>query len=349
MPVGDRIRMARKASDLSLRDLAARSRLSAQAISKYERGLNRPSSAALLRLSVALEVRPEYFYRPESRKLSIAAHRCIPDLSPKAQGVVLEKSREALERLIDIENLLPGSQPAESLPGSLPEHRAEVRSVNEIEDAASALRRKCGLGSGPIANLTSTLEDFGLRVLLIEGPPGFDACILQSQEARPVISVNSNLPGDRQRFSMAHELGHLVLKPVGDCEEEAVCHRYAGAFLAPQERVVAELGQKRMSLSLCELEMLKAKYGLSMQAWIHRAEEVGVITRSLASALLNQFRKNSWKITEPGRQVPPETAWRAQLLVSRAVDMDLITRSRAAELLGKPLAEMGRLWKLPHR
>lgn len=337
MPIGERIRQARRASGMSLRDLGAKARLSAQAISKYERNLDTPGSEALLHLSEALRVSTDYFFRPSDVKLSMTARRCMASLSSRAETRVLSQAREALERRFEIEDLFPGRIERLPLPGKdLP----IIEHPEQVEASACAIRDEWGLGLDPIANLTVTLEDHGLRAVIIEGPPSFDACVVWCDSVDcPVVVVREGVPGDRQRFSMAHELGHLLLRFARIVDQEAACNRFAGAFLVPRERVIAELGNRRATLGIRELGLLKFKYGLSMQSWIHRASETGVIAESTAKGLLGEFRRRGWRVTEPGQPVPPEEPVRARLLTERALAEGLISRSRARELLGSARAD----------
>jgi hypothetical protein len=78
-----------------------------------------------------------------------------------------------------------------------------------------------------------------------------------------VIVVNSEHPGERQRFTLSHELGHLVLdlRSVSETIAEAVCNRFAGAFLVPEDTLRAELGKNRTSISIRELFSLKELLG----------------------------------------------------------------------------------------
>jgi Zn-dependent peptidase ImmA (M78 family) len=86
-----------------------------------------------------------------------------------------------------------------------------------------------------------------------------------------------------------------------------------------------------------ELYMLKHKYGLSMQAWIFRARDLGIISENAAERLFKRFRANGWHRHEPGKVFPSEKPLRMERLIYRALAEDLISRSRAQELLGEPL------------
>ncbi|MBI1613635.1 ImmA/IrrE family metallo-endopeptidase, partial [Escherichia coli] len=93
----------------------------------------------------------------------------------------------------------------------------------------------------PIADLTDTFEGLGLLIIVVdEENPGFSGLTAKArtEDGRlyPVVAVSSRWPGDRQRFTLAHELGHLLLdgRLADDIDEEKACDRFAGAFLAPR-------------------------------------------------------------------------------------------------------------------
>jgi Zn-dependent peptidase ImmA (M78 family) len=125
-------------------------------------------------------------------------------------------------------------------------------------------------------------------------------------------------------------------------DEEKAADRFAGAFLVPAPVARFELGERRDTLHLYELHLLKHKYGLSMQGWIYRARDLGILSENATIRLFQDFRRAGWHRHEPGDQLPPEVPKRMERLVLRALAEDLISESRGAELLGKPLAQFYR-------
>jgi Zn-dependent peptidase ImmA (M78 family) len=222
------------------------------------------------------------------------------------------------------------------------EAERRVASLGDVEDVAIALRTAWGLGLDPIESIVELLEDHGIKVGLVDGHDKFDACTIWANQTIPVIVVKRDIPGDRQRFSLAHELGHLVPEPGSEVDEEKAAYRFAGASLVPEPKVHFELGEHRDILNLYELHLLKHKYGLSMQGWIYRAKDLSILSEGAARRLFQQFRREGWHRDEPGDQLPPEEPKRMQRLVLRALAEELISQSRGAELLGKPLPQFYR-------
>jgi Zn-dependent peptidase ImmA (M78 family)/DNA-binding XRE family transcriptional regulator len=330
MTIGQRIKQARKASNLSMRKLAERAQISPMAISKYERDQDVPSSGVLLRLAQSLDASIDFFFRPMTATVTLQAYRRHAVLGAKEQEAVRMRIQEWLERYLETENFFSKEQRRVNLSDY------EVHSLDQVEEAAAKLRQAWNLGLDPIENLTQLLEDQGVKVGLVTGFEHFDACTFLA-DGIPVIVSKADLPGDRQRFNLAHELGHLVLRVSSDLDPEDAAHRFVGAFLVPAETARFEMGNKRTTLDMNELYLLKQKYGLSMQAWIFRARDLEIISLSMARQLFQRFRANGWHRKEPGQAFPSEKPLRMERLIYRALAEDLISRSKAQELLGEPL------------
>jgi Zn-dependent peptidase ImmA (M78 family)/DNA-binding XRE family transcriptional regulator len=334
MSIGGRLKQARRVAGLSLRDLADQVGVSAMAISKYERDLDVPSSGVLLRLARGLGVKTEYFFRARSIDLTVPTYRKRCSLRCQQEQAVMGQVQEWLERYFEVENLL-SLEPLANLSELV--GRYPVNSMDDVERAAEDLRDDWNLGTDPIENLMDLLEDRGVKVGLVEAEDEFDACTFWVGEEAAIIAVKRGVPGDRQRFNLAHELGHIVLSPGEGLDAEKAAHRFAGAFLVPAAVVRQELGQQRRNLGLAELLLLKRKYGLSAQAWVYRARDLGIVTPAAATALFRNFGRMGWRRQEPGAPVPEEAPMRMERLVLRGLAEDLISEARAAELLGRPV------------
>jgi transcriptional regulator with XRE-family HTH domain len=341
MTIGQRIKQARKSNNLSLRDLAGQAQISPMAISKYERGQDTPSSGVLLRLSKALGVNIDFFFRPKTTAVQLLAFRKHAALGVKDQEAIQMRIQDWVERYLEVESLFPDEQREVSLP------LRTVSSFNQVEETALELRQAWNLGLDPIENMIQLLEDQGIKVGLVSGFEHFDACTFKANQV-PVIVSKADLPGDRQRFNLGHELGHLVLNVQEELDSEDAAHRFVGAFLAPAQMARYELGSSRKALDMNEVYLLKHKYGLSMQAWIYRAKDLQIISAATARSLFQRFRANGWHRSEPGDPFPSEKPLRMERLIFRALAEDMISRSRAQELLGEPLQPLWVMEALQH-
>ena len=330
MTIGERIKQARKANSLSLRDLAELVGVSATAISKYERDMDIPGSGVLLRLAQSLNVKIDFFFRQAHQSFQLESFRKHASLGIKDQDSIQMCIQDWLERYLEVESFFPGEEMGSSLPGY------QVRTMEDVESAALQLRALWNLGDDAIVNLVQLLEDHRIKVGSVSGYVHFDACTFQLDQ-NPIIVSKTEISGDRQRFNLCHELGHIVLDVQGDMDTERAVNRFAGAFLVPAETARFELGDHRSDLNPNELILLKQKYGLSMQAWVYRARDLKIISELTAKHLFQKFRMSGWHKQEPGRPYPSETSLRMEQLIYRALSEDLISRSRGQELLGRPI------------
>lgn len=336
--IGDRIKQARAAAGLSQRALAAQAGVSAMAVSKYETGRATPSSAVLLRLAKALGVRVEYFLRTAAPVMALHGYRKHKSTPKKLLRQIEAEVRDQLERFLELERLFPALplQPFE-VPAQVP---AQVCRGEQLEEAAEAVRDAWQLGLNPIPDLTDTLEERGIKVFqtALGQRERFDGLAAQV-DGSPLVVVGADWPGDRQRFTMAHELGHLVLagRLSDGLDTERAVNRFAGAFLAPADRVRRALGHGRNWLEPRELALLKQEFGLSMGGWLHRAQDLQIITDATYRKLRRLFADRGWDRQEPFGDLPGEMPRLFPQLVYRALGQDLISESKAAELLGKSL------------
>jgi Zn-dependent peptidase ImmA (M78 family) len=251
------------------------------------------------------------------------------------------------ERWAELENLWPNFPlPDFVIPDTLPKY---LESLDEIENTANMLRDSWELGTNPIPDLIDALESRSILVITtnVDVDTKFDG--LQANVAnKPVIVVSSNWPGDRQRFTLAHELGHLLLhdRLTDKLDEEKACNRFAGALLLPGSSVCQHLGKKRRHLEPKELYLLKMEYGISMRACAFRALDLGIIDDNYHRRLSIEFAKRGWRKNEPGGNYPGETTLTFQQLVYRALGENVISESKAAELLGISLMRFHKERKL---
>jgi len=341
--IGERLKVARHRAGMDMRTLGERAGVSAMAISKYERGLDVPGSDVLIRLARELGVKVEFLLRRNTLQLAEASFRCRKALPAKQRKAVLADVQDLAERFVQAAELF-GPLTGPDLPS------VTVKDEAGAERAAAKLRESWALGQGPIDNLTAVLERHAVLVGPVSAEARFDAATVRTvgEPELPVVVVRRGVAGDRQRFSMAHELGHLVMEPAARLDCERAAHRFAAALLVPADAAKAELGARRASLDMLELHLLKHKYGLSMQGWVMRAADLGIIASTVAARVYRLFRAKGWHRTEPGDSLPAEEPERLKLLVLRALAEDLITESRAAELLGMSLAGYLRQEKKAH-
>lgn len=337
--LGIRLQQARKISGHTLRSLANLLGLSHAAIKKYEDGDVYPSSDMLIKLAKILEVRIDFFFRPIGVSLESLKFRKRKKLSKKSEETIKFEVVGQIERRLELESFYPSSPMSVfELPPDFPQ---KINSLEEIECAAERLRLYWKLGLAPIHGLINAFESRGIRVFIINTDDdhfdGFSTII----DNQPIIVIRENRPGDRQRFNLAHELGHYVLKDrlPPEIDEEQACNRFAGALLFPREAVFQSIGKKRRAIEWQELLFLKEQFQLSMKAICYRLKDLGIIQESSFKNLMIGFSKNDWNRKEP-LEIPSERAHAFDQMLFHALGEKYIGESKAAELLSCSITQL---------
>jgi len=345
--IGNRLKRAREALGLSLRDLEARiqGQVSAQAIGKYERNEMMPSSSVLLAMAEALNVSPEYLLSQREVELSGIDFRKSPHTGSKEERAVEAAALDQIERYLELEELIPGSEQ----PWVFPEDSAFVIStVDDAEEAANALRRLWELGIDPIPLMAELLEEKGVKVIALDLPEGVSGSKAMVQRPNlpelPVIVVNQTHNGERQRFTLAHELAHLVLRSSNLSEDllEKAADRFAGAFLMAKDMMIRLLGGHRTSISLGELAELKKIFKVSIASLVVRCGQLKIISKSAYGRLWAQIKGMGWNSPQSDEPVRflPEVPQRMERLCLRAVAEGAISEPKAAQLLRVSVREL---------
>lgn len=338
--VGERLKRARESFGLSLRELSAAidNLVSAQAIGKYERDEMMPSSTVLITLAKALHVAPEYLLSRREIELSGIDFRKAQQSSVKDERAVEAQVLDKIERYLELEELMPGVDVC----WDVPLHKVfNINCIENAELAAEELRRIWDLGITPIPHMAELLEEKGIKVVALDLPEnvsGSKALVQRPKQVEvPVIVVNSNHNGERQRFTLAHELAHLVLRFIGmgETEQEKAADRFAGSFLMAKEMMLQAIGNHRKSISLGELADLKKIFKVSVAALVVRCSQLGVLPKSAYGELWSKIKQLGWNeptSTEPFK-FDPEVPERMERLCLRAIEERMISVSKAAELL----------------
>lgn len=334
--IGSRIALARKWRRLSLRQLAKKTGLSHTAINNYETNKRTPDSQTLITMAEALGVSLDFFFRATTQSNLQPAYRKRASLTKANEAAVLAEITDWLERYETVLSLLPPEEVVHfKYPANFP---YPVSVFEDAETAALNLREAWAMGHNAIGNLTELLEEKGIKVALVDSDLKFDACTFTTPNQVPLIASNMRVSGDRQRFSLAHELGHIMLSPQGNAASiEKMANRFARALLVTADMAHYELGYQRDWLDKDELLSLKHKYGISVAAWIYRAYDLQIISESTLTQLMTWLSTNGWRKTEPGPQLSAEQPQRLNRLVWRLLAEDIISEARAAELLNLTL------------
>lgn len=294
---GERVKQMREMHQMTQSELALMvPGLSQHRLSRIEGGLADPDEETQALLAAILGVTVDFFARPSA----VSLHALSPQL--RARSRLTQRAKAAAmqwARLIYEEygNL---SREARRISSRIPDmHGASPK------NAAQAAREILGFTPNePLPYLVLAVERAGVTVLGLpfrtETLDGFSAW----RDSEPIISVLSDVPGDRLRFTVAHELGHLVLHRTGQSgiSIEAEADEFAAELLTPRD-AMARVFPVHPTLS--SLAMLKTQWGVSIKSLIRCAREIGVIDQDRAISLYKQISARGWNRQEPGH-VPRE-------------------------------------------
>lgn len=262
-------------------------------LSKIEHGRIQPQAELVARLAESLRVRSSFFYQDGyvrqplvsyHRKRAKMGARDLDSLHGLAELVRL--NLRALLQSMEIEATLPP-----------PPSEDPDKYGRDAEEMARMLRQRWKLPRGPVADLTRLAEAAGIIVVALDFRhdlvDGF--CQTAHDGLPPTVFINSRQPKDRFRFSLAHEIGHLIMHQTPDPEQEVEANRFASEFLMPSKDIRPDF----FDLSLTRFMDLKLYWGTSMQALIYRAWQIGALSDALFKHFMIEMSKRGFRKNEP--------------------------------------------------
>lgn len=341
--IGRRLRQLRLARGLSLEALVAAigGAVTKQSLSKYEQGKATPSPVVLNRLAEALGVKAAYLWSEPSIRVEFVAYRKGSALPKGEQARVEGLVAEELETRVHLQQLLGQVEEI-----NLPLQAFSIHDLEDTEAAAIQLRNQWQLGLDPIANVTDVLERHSVQVIEIDAGDKFDGISAvaydeSGQKRAAAVVTRRGVPGERQRLSLAHELGHLLLEVPETVNQETAAFRFGAAFLAPAVLVRQEVGGKRAFIQPQELMLLKRQYGMSLQALLRRLCDLEIITESYYRQWCIDINRLQWRRREPLEMLPEQPQWMRRAVL-RALAEELISREEAEAVFGEPVkGELG--------
>lgn len=297
---GERLTMARQLAGLKKSHLATLIEMSPASVTSWESGAKQPNRATVAKLALALRVEPQFFgggAPPKVNKPHFRSLRSTPQIAQdeaEAYGRFVAEVSGMLENAVEFPEALLPDLPVD------PDERTMTP-----EDAAKAARKFFGVAPGPIQHVVRLAERAGVVVVFSEpGVAAIDAYSLHTA-TRPVIILNP-VKDDyyRQRFDVAHELGHLIMhhdaEPGGKVAE-GQANRFAAEFLMPAEEIAPLLPSSTAGRAWAQLAEVKEHWGVSLAALLYRARTLGVMGDVAYRNAVVRMSQNGWRRAEPGR------------------------------------------------
>jgi Zn-dependent peptidase ImmA (M78 family)/transcriptional regulator with XRE-family HTH domain len=301
--------LAREARGLSQTALAQKLHTNKAGISRLEHGSAAAGEQTLVQLAAATSYPPQFFLQ-QGEILPV-------NLSYRKRKKVPAKLITPIEAHINIirRHVQFITRSMQKPPHQLPMHA--VNDSHTPAKIAALVRRKWNMPAGPVNNLVNIIEQNGIIISSFDfGTNRVDSRSILTDDGCPIIFLNRNLQGDRQRFSLAFELGHLIMHTFcnvphqTDINHEA--NLFAAALLMPQKDIATDFKE---AISLPLLGELKRKWKLSMIALLYRADDLGKLTPNQKRYLLQQFNDQKIRRREPPQlDVPSEAPKQLQRL-----------------------------------
>lgn len=293
-----RMRLARQRAGITLTELEKKCGISRGSLSEYENSRRTPSCKHSEQIALALDVQPEFLYQENPEEISVKAvsFRKLSKTSARSRHAVLAHAAMAVEFMQTIEERF--RLPESLLPFDVGDNPAE---------AATLVRETWHLGDWPIRKLMHLLESKGVRILALPHDQQDIDAFCFFRDGVPFIFLNTSTSGERIRFDLAHELGHLVLHSEHDLLEESSKQRereaneFAASFLMPASAIFR---QKMRGADIDRILVARRYWQVSAVSMARRLHELELLTDWQYRSLNRYLAQEGYLHREPGGMIP---------------------------------------------
>ncbi len=348
------IKRLRKLRGFRQLDVAKRAGLSRSAYLNIENGKSEPKSSTLFNISRAMEVDiQELFYQP---KVFNSLRFRIGKTHTKKDENTREYEIGKFSRWLDQYNFLEAE-----LKSKFNFKLSGIQGGGPCQTAESVRKRLKLDEKLPIFDICNLLEESGIKIYLYKSrlKKSFGMS-LGEKDGGPIIAVNvSSVTIERQIFTAAHELGHLILHKDSfrseileeNDREEMEADEFASYFLMPQGGFQRKWAETSGLPWLERVLHMKRIYKVSYRTVLRRLIDMRIVDNSIFMKFASQYKKNFNRDLkdhyEPDALEEPDAllktdfmADRLNRLVREAYEKEIITMSKAAEILQIPLLKM---------
>ena len=194
--------------------------------------------------------------------------------------------------------------------------RSRWEAIQTGEHVAVEERRRLGLGSAPLGDVSSLIETQGIRTGMVSMPDSVSGLTISHPKVGPFVVINERHSRERRRFSWCHEYAHVLLDKdaIGIVSRESErndlremrANSLAANFLLPEEGVrqfVASLGKGSASrihadifdeagvvaidsrtdpatqeIQLYDVVQLAHSYGVSVRSTLYRLRNLKLVS-----------------------------------------------------------------------
>jgi len=286
------ITIARESRGLSQTELASKLGVSVSNVSRYEDSTI-VNDAALESISEALDYPVSFFSQDFLIQPPNIHYRKRLTLSPRIirkADALMNIYRGNIEKMLNTIDMDAANIPV-----------IENYNYGAPRKIAAYLRSYWRVEKGPIKDLVSLVEKHGIIVIMFDFETDkIDGRSMMTESGQPVIFLNKNLPGERVRLTLSHELGHIIMHlrtvPTFDRDEEAEAFEFASEFLMPESEMRLSVTSR---LTLEKLADLKRIWKTSMAAILYWSEKLKLVTPNQSRYLWSQFSTLGYNKQEP--------------------------------------------------
>lgn len=336
--IGNNLKRIRLLKNLSLKDAGNLLNMTATAISKYEKGKILPDSKKLIDFANAYNVKSiELLKVYNAPKMKFTSFRKKKRLTGQNLELLEELIQDEVYKYLEIIEMNNIDTDNIKL------KKYSCNNFEDVEKAANDFRNYIKISNKqPISDLINILENLGIIIIQIKNPNNrfddFDGLSEIVNNIPVIVLLDDIKDGARQRFTIAHELGHLILNINNDeLDEEKLCNRFASALLMPKEAITNEFGYSRRNINFFELTAFKNEFKVSCTTIIYRLKDLNIISeylyKKLSIFLSQRIGKNDPK------PIPPEISFQFKKIVYKLEADEIISVNKACELLGFTIDE----------
>lgn len=351
--IGKNVKRIRQGQELTQAQVAKKAGIAVPTYSNIESGKGSPRVETLYKVAAAMGVRVQDLLA-QVRELKAVRFRAKKKLKRRDQVLV-----KAACWLDDFNFLLKAeNEKVKYSLSDLPSSLSDISSAIKPRKAAEEARKKMRLDDKePIHDITGLFAANGIKLLTYSlASNEFFGMSIGESDGGPAIVVNvwDRISVERWIFSAAHEFGHLLLHLNAydvdiheeDNQHEKEAHSFASHFLMPQKGFEKEW-KETSGLSLWD-RILKIKriYHVSYQTVIYRLIDLGIYDNNIWPKINVLLREKYNKSTIP-RNFEPERLQEYDFVndwldrvVRVAIEKEIVTLSRASEILNISLEEM---------
>lgn len=290
----DHLRMIRHVFNFTQKEVSERLQIPQGKYSRIEMGNVLPSDHEVSKLASIFSVHPKFFFEKQTNVITVDYRK---------RQSVQARDRYAIEGLgkyltLRIQQLLVATDTVIKSKYVLPVNDPVDNPISPVE-AARLVRSQVGIADAPIRDLYKLVESFGVFVIELDFRKFASGHMVDGFTLRGdvlVVILNEALPLDRKRFTLAHELGHIVLHAFGTPsygEDEA--NLFAAELLMPSAQIRHDL----LGATLNDLRGLKVKWRVSIKSLIYRMSLLDLISESRLRSFYKQYSSRGWSQGEP--------------------------------------------------